>query len=89
MKTKILITVISLGILIFVLVVNLKTRNYCEKDTDCKLIYSSCDCEAVNINDIRHHSIGDSPTCFVNSCKMLNIQAVCIKNRCVKSLPRK
>ena len=60
-------------------------EKYCKKDKDCKLIYSSCSCEAVNTNSKKtYFKTGNEPEplCVVNLCVMNNIIATCINNEC-------
>lgn len=74
-------------------VVTPKNNEFCTKNSDCKLIYSSCDCEAVPISDIRTR-LEDALdrdariTCIRNSCDGFTgiVTAICENSNCVKSI---
>jgi hypothetical protein len=55
----------------------------CMSDSDCKLIYNSCSCEAVSVNypGVDLESLVD---CFMNECSFNNVTAGCDNKRCVK-----
>lgn len=56
----------------------------CIDDEDCKIIYSSCSCEAVPIADPRTQiDNAGLPICEINSCDSLYSGAVCQENKCV------
>ena len=59
----------------------------CDSDSDCKLIYSNCDCEATTLTDSRT-SLTDNKICKWNICHGTNVSAICIDNKCVKSSGR-
>jgi hypothetical protein len=57
----------------------------CRSDADCKLIYSSCTCEAAPSDDARtvlgnDHGID----CHHNACRAANARAVCDSGRCMR-----
>ena len=59
----------------------------CTSNSDCKLIYSSCDCKAVPANDPRKnilHSETDV-SCRQNSCSTTKVTAICKDNKCMRS----
>jgi serpin B len=56
----------------------------CSSDSDCKLIYSNCDCEAVSISDSRT-SLDNTGLCKMNLCRAYNTNAICSRGLCVKS----
>ena len=58
----------------------------CNKDEDCKLIYSNCDCLAVPKTDSRD-SLESIEVCKHNLCRANNTTAVCQNNKCAKSEP--
>lgn len=54
----------------------------CTQDSDCKLLYSSCDCEAVPVSDSRTYLEVDE-ICKRNECTApTEKKAVCLNNRC-------
>ena len=62
----------------------------CTSNSDCKLIYSSCDCEAVPINDLRVRLVSEPDVeCIRNSCSAIKgqveVTAVCKSNKCIRS----
>ena len=59
--------------------------NYCNSDSDCKLIYSSCNCKAVSINDSRNSLEKSNEICKWNICRGTNVTAVCKENICSKN----
>ncbi len=58
----------------------------CRTDADCKLVYDSCDCEAVPAS-----SSGRAPSstkvCVVNRCTLEGTEAACHDGGCVKRTP--
>jgi len=63
-----------------------KVYNSCNQNTDCKLIYNSCDCKAVLTSDTRTtFPDPDDYRCIVNSCTHNQISAVCKSGVCSKS----
>jgi len=58
--------------------------NGCMSDSDCKLIYNSCSCEAVLASDSRTVLEPTDRYCDVNDCINQGTRAVCSQNRCVK-----
>lgn len=57
----------------------------CQQTSDCKLIYSSCDCQAVSNNDPRT-SYDEDVICVRNSCMPPTpANAVCQQGKCVRS----
>lgn len=63
-----------------------QTFKFCEKNEDCKIIFSGCTCEATNINDPRKHLIiPGEPDCLVNDCLApyrIEPVAACLNNQC-------
>lgn len=58
----------------------------CIMDSDCKLIYNNCDCEAVPINDSRTFlESNQNEVCKWNICHGTNVTAVCRNNECVRN----
>lgn len=59
----------------------------CTADADCKLIYSSCDCEAVPASDPRTE-LPSTTMCVQNNCtnSVRTAKAVCVQNRCARRL---
>lgn len=57
----------------------------CTKDSDCKLVYGGCGCEAVSILDQRDSLDEGSMQCIWNSCFGMNVTAVCKENKCARS----
>lgn len=56
----------------------------CSKNSDCKLIYSHCDCEAVSINDLRT-ALESERICKMNECSERNVSVSCVSGVCVRS----
>lgn len=56
----------------------------CGVDSDCKLIYDSCDCEAVNTKNTQTYLPSHKYVCEVNNCTTYNTTAVCENNQCIK-----
>ena len=57
----------------------------CTKNSDCKLIYSSCGCQAVPLTDTRTFLESDI-TCIRNGCDGRTgiVTAICENSKCVK-----
>ena len=56
----------------------------CSVDSDCRLIYNDCTCEAVLTNDERG-TLEGSQECRVNECSIKGVRAVCNDRQvCVK-----
>src|SRR3989338_2418895 len=56
--------------------------NWCSQDSDCKLIYSSCGCEAVLNSDPRTYLEADE-ICKLNECTTpVQKSAACANNKC-------
>ena len=57
----------------------------CTKNSDCKLIYSSCGCKATPITDTRTYLDNGGIICVRNNCDGLtgNVTAICENNKCV------
>lgn len=55
----------------------------CREDGDCKLIYSSCLCEAVPASDSRV-SLPSEVDCAANRCRVEHTRAVCRSGECAK-----
>ena len=55
----------------------------CERDAGCKLIFSSCLCEAVPAGDPRR-SLPSEVDCAVNRCGVEKTRAVCDDGECVE-----
>jgi len=66
-----------------------KTQLECEKDSDCKLIYSGCTCEAVPVTDPRESLDDNGKICIWNDCLGRDAYAACENNVCVKKIPVK
>src|SRR5690606_15725105 len=60
----------------------------CGSPADCRLIYSSCGCQAVHVDDPRTQltscGLGACTSCFVNHCTTENIGATCVDGVCVE-----
>lgn len=57
----------------------------CSVDSDCRLIYNDCTCEAVLKNDERGTLEGDK-MCQVNECSLRGARAVCNNSQvCVRN----
>ncbi len=63
--------------------------NECEKDTDCKLIFSSCSCKAVPLES--KETMNHTQICIRNSCDGLTgkVTAVCTDGSCTKKIEPK
>jgi len=87
-RNIILATIIVVAVIITAVYFLQKTTrgiiNFCYADSDCKLIYSNCDCEAVPINDPRT-SLENDAICKWNICHGTNVTAICINNGCFRS----
>ncbi|OIP28880.1 MAG: hypothetical protein AUK47_28895 [Deltaproteobacteria bacterium CG2_30_63_29] len=63
----------------------------CLADTDCKLLYSSCGCQAAPLSDPRTEltgcALGACVDCFANQCSELGITAKCVLGVCQEALP--
>jgi hypothetical protein len=60
----------------------------CRSDSDCKLIYSSCTCEAVGKSDAREYLDNDHGiACNHNICRSENAKAVCDAGLCARAPP--
>ena len=57
----------------------------CMGDADCRLIYHSCDCEAIPLNDMRDYIEGISNWCIINTCARDEIKAICRDSKCIRS----
>lgn len=53
----------------------------CGTDADCKLIYSSCSCVAVPVDDPRTF-LPSNVDCAVNRCRAEHIRATCVGQVC-------
>ncbi len=62
---------------------------YCNQDSDCKLIYGSCGCEAVNVNSRKTYLDEGDIHCLINSCLAYNATAACVDNQCAVKWPEK
>jgi len=59
--------------------------NACRKDADCRLIYSSCTCEAVSASDPRKDLDNDHGIdCHHNVCRSEHARAVCNAGVCAR-----
>jgi hypothetical protein len=57
----------------------------CGQDSDCKLIYSSCGCEAVPVSDARERLDSDRGVdCHHNVCRSQHARAVCSSGVCTR-----
>ena len=60
----------------------------CEDDSDCKLIFSSCTCDAVGTSDPRDQldlcHLGGCDVCDHNHCASEFIEAACVRGRCTE-----
>jgi len=81
----ILIAVLAVVFIALIYSVKINTPE-CNKDSDCKLIYSSCDCEAVSAYDARDFwNEGTGVICKINGCASKNTTSVCYKNKCTRN----
>lgn len=66
---------------------NSTNTNTCVQDSDCKIITSSCDCQAVSTNDLRVN-YDDGKICVRNGCSGVDYhllyKAVCQNQTCKK-----
>lgn len=90
-NNKIILTILIVLILAIVIFwqfreqsVGRKQSVECLSDTDCKLIYSSCDCEAVSVNDKRDY-LKEEKVCVLNYCHLKKVKAVCLNFQCQRS----
>lgn len=77
---------IILLIFAIVLLSSCSKNSPCSSDDDCKLVYSSCGCEAVKIgvSPSKLWRIAE-PTCIFNKCSAYNVTATCFQNTCTRS----
>lgn len=59
-----------------------ETNNECRQDSECKLIYSSCNCQATLSVDPRT-SYKEEIDCIQNSCAATKTKANCVLGKCV------
>ena len=60
----------------------------CDDDDDCRLIYSSCTCDAIGVSDPREALdecfLGGCDECEQNHCEIEHIEAACVRGRCTE-----
>ena len=62
----------------------------CLADSDCKLVYDNCGCEALNVNSYIHEDDRETEImCFWNSCRGQDAVAVCTMGTCAINYTRK
>ena len=89
-KIKILIGVLIIGvILIGIWQAWEEDEKYCNQDSDCKLIYGPCGCEAVSVNSRRTYLDEGDIRCEINSCLAYNATVACVDNQCAVKWPEK
>ncbi len=63
----------------------------CTDDDECRLIYSSCACQAVHVDDPRREldecDYDGCATCGINACEGERVVAVCDDGRCTERRP--
>ncbi len=52
----------------------------CVNDSDCKILFSNCGCEAMSASDPRTKLEDDDRICVINSCQ--GAKAICDQGRC-------
>lgn len=66
----------------------LSESDRCESDSDCRLIYSDCSCDAVTVDDPQSELtsclLGGCETCDQNRCEAEMIEAACVGSRCTE-----
>lgn len=63
----------------------------CTSDTDCKLLYNSCGCQAVPSSDPRTQltacALGSCVDCLANRCDQAGLKAACVQGVCTEAVP--